>query len=108
VIIAEQRKTWTFDNFMKLFPPNGETLFPNGPHALVNHRVWTWQEENQAKIRSLFPFIIWAGEINWLDTIEKIRVIKLESPELTLWPAEVGGIVIDGWRAQPLKPEQKP
>jgi len=90
------KSKWTFEAFKALFPVQDK-----------DKAQFTWLQEGQDIIRTNFPFILWAGEFNYLETIETIRVRKLMIPETTLWPSELGGLFIESYRSKQLKPGEE-
>jgi len=86
-----KKKEWTLEKFLSLIPLKQEV--DEWPR-------YTWSPEGQAAFRTTFPFILWAGEFNYLDSTESIRVRKWMIPETTLWPTELGGLLIETFRTK--------
>jgi len=68
-----QRKQWTLDKFMSLFPYKQipKYRFPR----------FTWRQQGQKAIRSNFPFAAWTGEFNFLGSTESIAVYQWMLPK---------------------------
>jgi len=63
---AAQRKEWSFDRFL--------SLFPNKTLPKYQWPRFTWRQSGQKAIRTTFPFALWAGEFNFASSTPSIDV----------------------------------